>query len=373
VFTKDPDSGAWIGGFTPGLDLCRAFHDETVGPLLEEAFPHLRYSAALLGTGSEVLGFDTERSTDHHWGPRLQIFLKQADYEAFAGAITEMLAQRSPATFHGYPTNWGQPDEGGVQILVPVERGPINHRVAVHTVGTFMRALLGIDPRETISLQDWLLAPSQTLLSVTAGAVYHDGLGELEPIRAKLAWYPHDLWLYLIACQWTRIGQEEAFVGRCIEVGDELGSRVVIARLVRDVMKLSFLLERRYAPYSKWLGTAFAGLRCAGVLAPALKRALAAEDAQTREEQLAAAFEFVAVQHNSLTITEFVEPTSRFYAGRPYRVLRAERFVEATRLAIRDDAVLALPDGVGSIDQFVDSTDVLSRSQRAQQLRSIYE
>jgi hypothetical protein len=373
VPTKDPETGSWIGGFTPGLELCRAFHVEVVGPLLAEEFPGLRYSAALLGTGSEVLGFDTVRSTDHHWGPRLQVFLDPAIHQTHAQAIKEMLARRLPVSFRGYPTNWGPPDEGGVQLLVPVEQGAVNHRVNLLTIDTYMRALLGFDSRASIGLQDWLLTPSQMLLSVTAGAVYHDGLGELEPIRAKLTWYPHDLWLYLIACQWIRTAQEEAFVGRCVEIGDELGSRVVIARLVRDLIKLSFLFERRYAPYSKWLGTAFAGLRSAGLLLPMLKRALASEDPQTREEQLAAAFEFVAVHHNGLAITEFVEPTSRPYGGRSYRVLRAERFAEATRRAIRDEAVLALPAGVGSIDQFVESTDVLSRPQRARRLSSIYE
>ena len=62
------------------------------------------------------------------------------------------------------------------------------------------------------------------------------------------------MWRYVLACQWKRISQEEAFVGRCGEVGDELGSAVVAARLIRDVMRLVLLIERRYPPYSKWLG-----------------------------------------------------------------------------------------------------------------------
>ena len=113
------------------------------------------------------------------------------------------------------------------------------------------------------STRDWLAAPQQLLLEVTAGAVFHDGLEELGAVRETLAWYPDDVWLWLLACQWRRLDQEEPFVGRTAEVGDELGSRILAARLARDLMRLCFLLERRYAPYSKWLGSAFARLDAA--------------------------------------------------------------------------------------------------------------
>ena len=58
--------------FLPGLELAGQFYADVVRPLLDEQFPGLCYSAALLGPGSEVLGFDSARSTDHDWGPRLQ-------------------------------------------------------------------------------------------------------------------------------------------------------------------------------------------------------------------------------------------------------------------------------------------------------------
>lgn len=103
--------------------------------------------------------------------------------------------------------------------------------------------------------------PQQLLLEATAGKVFHDGLGELEPLRASRAWYPHDLWLWLLAARWARLGEEEAFVGRAAEVGDDLGSRIVTARIVRDLMRLCFLQEKVYAPYSKWLGSAFLDVR----------------------------------------------------------------------------------------------------------------
>ncbi len=52
--------------FVPGRELSRAFYHEVVRELVRD----VEHSAALLGWGSDVLGFDTERSTDHGWGPR---------------------------------------------------------------------------------------------------------------------------------------------------------------------------------------------------------------------------------------------------------------------------------------------------------------
>jgi hypothetical protein len=38
----------------------------------------------LLGNGSEVLGFDTELSTDHDWSPRVVLFLRDEDHVRYA-------------------------------------------------------------------------------------------------------------------------------------------------------------------------------------------------------------------------------------------------------------------------------------------------
>lgn len=50
-----------------GLELSRRLYVEAVEPILTEHLPRLGYAVALVGSGSEVLGFDTERSTDHDW------------------------------------------------------------------------------------------------------------------------------------------------------------------------------------------------------------------------------------------------------------------------------------------------------------------
>jgi hypothetical protein len=196
--------------------------------------------------------------------------------------------------------------------------------------------------------------------------------GQLEPIRAKLRYYPHDVWLYLLACQWQRISQEQPFMGRCGQVGDELGSRLVAANLVRELMRLCFLIERRYAPCSKWLGTAFDQLSCAGRLMPLFLRTLDAAAWQDRETPLAEACEFVAGLHNGLGITEPLPARVSPFFDRPYQIIHAGRFARALRAAIQSEEVRSLPEHLGSIDQFVDSTDVLDNPGRLKQLKEMY-
>ena len=331
----------------PGIELARAFYEEVVAPVVSDV-PH---SAALLGWGSDVLGFDTARSTDHGWGPRLQLFVADPVREEVAGSLEAAL----PASFRGWPVRYGW------------DEVPASHHVEVASLDAWLERRLGVDPRGGLTARDWLALPQQLLLEITSGAVFHDGLGELGAVREALEWYPHDVWLWLLACQWRRIDQEEPFPGRAAEVGDELGSRVLAGRLVRDAMRLCFLLERRYAPYSKWLGTAFRRLDAWDEVGPALEAALRTADFKEREDAFVAAIEAVARRHNALGITLPVEPTVRLFHSRPFRVLGSARFVDACLERVEDEWLRSLPL-VGGIDQFVDSTDVLSSPETARRI-----
>jgi hypothetical protein len=335
--------------FVPGLQLAREFYAEAVRPLLEQHFPRVRYAAALLGPGSEVAGLDTERSTDHDWGPRLQVFLGEDDAERHASAITAVLTSRLPASFRGYP------------VAFPITREPggtPRHRAEVAGLGAWLTGQLEFDPRHAVTVLDWLATPAQRLAEVTTGAVFHDGPGELTRARTHLTWYPHDVWLYLLACQWQRISQEEAFPGRCAETGDDLGSAVVTARLARDLMRLCLLMHRQYPRYSKWLGTTFARLPQTDALAANLAAAVSAPDWRSREQHLRDAYETVAAQHNQLGLTRPLDTRTRRFYDRPYQVIDAARFTAALLEEITDPQIRRLPL-IGAIDQFTDSTDAL--------------
>ncbi|MDY0019985.1 MAG: DUF4037 domain-containing protein [Anaerolineae bacterium] len=355
--------------FIKGLDLSELFYKEGVKPILAKHFPDLIYSAALIGDGSDVLGFDTPQSMDHDWGPKLMVFLGEADYQTWRDRIDRVLRQELPGEIHGYPTNFGY-HEDGTTVMTAIDGPPIHHGVVFLTVQGFFASLLNFDPTGSMRAVDWSSAPEHRLLMLTSGRVFHDGLSHLEPLRAKLHYYPNDVWLYLLAVQWQRIAQEEAFVGRCGQVGDDLGSRLIAARLVRDLMRLCFLMERRYAPYLKWFGSAFAHLECAGELVPIFTRVLEAASWEERQDHLTAAYEFVARMHNKLDITEPLTPEVSPFYRRPFLVIHADRFVEAIRAKIKSEEVLALPEHLGSVDQFIDSTDALGY---LSQLSAVYD
>jgi Domain of unknown function (DUF4037) len=228
--------------------------------------------------------------------------------------------------------------------------------VEVTGLGPWLTSQLGFDPRPAVTLLDWLAIPAQRLAEFTSGEVFHDGPGELSRARATMAWYPHDVWLYQLACQWRRIEQEEAFPGRCAEAGDDLGSAVVTARLVRDLMRLCLLMDQRYPPYSKWLGTAFARLPGIAGLTASLAAALSAGSWPVREQHLREAYEAVAARHNQLDLTPPLDTRTRGFYDRPYQVIDAARFMAALREAITDPQIRQLPP-TGAIDQFVDNTD----------------
>lgn len=349
--------------FLPGLDLSRRFYAEAVRPLLRLHLPDSAHSAARLGGGSEVLGLDTPRSADHEWGPRLEVFLEPGAAREHGTRLTRVLADELPKRFLGHPTHFASfPDEPDTGVMADTD-GPVSHRVTVTSVGAWFHGQLGFDPLDGVTTLDWLATPTQRLAEQTAGAVFHDGLGRLAGARRRLAWYPDDVWRYALAAQWQRIAQEEAFVGRTGEVGDEAGSAVVAARLVRDLMRLAFLLERVWAPYSKWLGSAFARLVLAGTLGRPLRDALAARSWKARERALSAAYETAADAQNRLGLCEPVDPSVRRFFGRPFLVLDAGRLAAALRRGIGDPALRARPL-VGAVDQFVDSTDVLSHPAR---------
>ena len=349
----------------PGLRLGRMLYEEEGRAIVESVVPRESYSAAFIGKGSDVLGYDAERSTDHDWGPRFQVFLRPDLYESTAMVLDGEFRRRLPAVFRGFEVRTRGPEEDPA--------GSATHLVEITTTALCLRRHLGMDSVSDLGVLDWLTFPEQRLLELTAGEVFHDPRGELALIRGKLAAYPRDVWLYRMACQWQRLAQEEAFAGRCAEAGDFLGMKVVAARICRDLMKLSFLMERTYAPYDKWLGTAFRSLACAPRMLPYLAAALEARDYAALEPNLAALYGLLGELHNTLGATGPMDCSPRRYISRPFVVMRADRFANALLSAVQSGDLRRIPVRMGAIDQFIDSTDFIEHPETYRKVLALYQ
>lgn len=351
-----------MGTFMPGRELNRRFFEGAVAPIVASRFPKLRYSAGLLGAGSEVLGYDTAVSQDHDWGPRAQLFLGPADAGPIRPALLRALRKDLPATYGGFSTRFSTSDPDGVRVRS--ERG--SPLIWIGTIPEFLASYLHLGPSLKLDPVDWLRLPQQKLLSVIRGPVYHDGIG-LARMQSRFRYFPREVWLYLLAAQWSRVAEEEAFVGRAGAVDDELGGRLIASRQVREIVRLTFLLERTYFPYDKWLGTAFRELPLARHLLPALLRALEAVEPSRREQALSRAYEIVAEKQNSLRVAPSLPARVSRFHQRPYRVIHAEEFAKRIRRQIRDPRLRSISE-IGSVDQWANSEAIGTRPEHVDAL-----
>ena len=340
-----------------GAELARAFFTEVVEPLVSQTVPGLPYAAGRLGSGSDVLGLDDAMSRDHDWGCRLTLLVDEDDRDQVA-RISRMLEERLPDRFGEFP------------VRFPVTwDSSVTHKVHVTTVAEFAASRLGVDAAGGLSVLDWLSLTGQSVLEVTAGPVFIDRTQTLAPVRAMLAWYPPDVERYVLAAGWRRVCQALPMVGRTAEAGDELGSRLLSAGLAADLVWLAFGLSCRWAPYAKWRGTVFRSLPVAGRLGPLLDGA-AAPGWRKREDALAAGCEVLLDVQRDRGLPAPRAAVIPFF-DRPYRTLD-EAVPRALLDGITDPDVARLPPMIGSLEQWIDSTDVLSSPGRRAALRAAY-
>jgi hypothetical protein len=98
---------------------------------------------------------------------------------------------------------------------------------------------------------------------------------------------------------------------------------------------------------------------------------LDADDFAARESAWVDAIEALARRHNAMGLTTHLDPTVRTFHSRPFQVIDAGRFATACIESVSDSWLRGLPRA-GSIDQLVDSTDVLSVAAVACRLTGFY-
>ncbi len=344
-------------GVTSGAEVARAFYADAVRPIIHEHLAGVGYLAGRLGSGSDVIGYDDAVSVDHDFGCRLTLLVDDEAGQLIT-KVDAVLEDQLPESFEGRPvrfaTTWDE---------------RVRHKVDLRTVHDFASSRLGFDVRGPLAPEAWLCLTGQSVLEVVGGPVFHDTTTSYARVVAALTWYPDDVWLYALAAGWQRLSQELPLVGRAGHRGDDLGSRVIAMRLTRDLIHLAFLLERRWAPYPKWLGTALSELSVGSPLGARLADVASSSDWRHRQVALGAGIEVLAEHQSAI--------------GLPCPIPIIERFFEREYLSVNVAVVAALLQRVesgglktepliGSIEQWSDNVDLLSHPDRRARAAVLY-
>lgn len=281
-----------------GLAVSCEFIESTLMPLLKESLPDDfdRLAVAVVGTGSDVLGLDDSISRDHHWGPRANVLYLREDAHRLQDRVRSLFEEKLARRYREFE----------VQVNVGNLTG-----VCCSAVEDFFKRFLQTDQFPTCDL-DWLDLCEVDLFHVTAGRVVYDGPGELTKLRRKYAYYPDNVWKKRLAdwCMYVSGRDAPYNIHRIAKRGDDLTCTVYFGQCLKRLMELCFALNRRYAPYTKWLNPTFRVLpKYADQLAPLIDDAFAADTWSERVQILIEANYVVAHALADLGLT--VPPVRR--------------------------------------------------------------
>lgn len=226
--------------FQNGLELCESFYKEYGIPMIRTKFPAYEgmIAAGLVGEGSECFGFDDEVSRDHDFGPGFCLWLTDQVYDEIGEALQEEY-DKLPGTYMG---------------VTRIETHKARRSVGVFRIGEFYEQLIGLTD-VPITQNQWLFLEDYQLASATNGKVFRDDLGEFTRIRnGILKYYPEEVRIKKIAREAALMAQSGQYnYNRMFGRGEKVTADIALAEFLKHTMSMIYLLNRRFAPFYKWM------------------------------------------------------------------------------------------------------------------------
>lgn len=353
-----------------GLELNEKFSNEVVLKLINEFFPFLKnkYAIGLIGYGSDVLGYDDNISQDHEWGPRCHVWLEDNDYKKYTKEIDTMLNEKLPLNILGYSTRYVVNNE--LQVLVPAKKIEDSiHHVAITTVSKYLKIQYEIDSKNITSI-DWLCIPEQKLLELTRGKIFHDPIGNITRERKKFEYFPDEIWRFKLLYAWQSIDNLDV-VAVCIKRGEILSAKLELNRIIERIIKLVFLLNRRYCPGTmKWISKEFASLpKLAKEIGMKLEECMNESNIDKCISIIEEIYLVLLDEHNNLKITGRVRFEKSDYS-RGLTSFSLKNVINALYQSLSPE--LQKLEVYGACDQWITNDDILIWSEQYIKLKDLY-
>lgn len=182
-----------------------------------------RICIALVGKGSECLGFDDEISSDHDNQTRCLILLDDIDFELYFSQISNLIHKH------------------------------ISEEVTIQKITDFYSFYTSF-PYGPITIEDYKNIPEEYLCSATNGKVFVDNLGKFTNIRNRiLGYYPQDFMYKKLAYHLNNIAQSGQYnYPRLLKRKDVVAKNFALNEFVKHYINLVHILNKKYVPFYKW-------------------------------------------------------------------------------------------------------------------------
>lgn len=224
-----------------GLELSQKYYDTYGKPMIRKQFSGIteRIATGLVGYGSECFGFDDEISRDHDYGPSFCIWLPREVYRQYG--------EQMQAAYDALPKEFM-----GCAARVEEEQG--KGRVGVLCMEDFYLGILGRDSVPGMA-EEWFAVAEPALATATNGEVFEDLCGKFTEIReGLLAYYPREVWLKKLAESLARAAQAGQYnYARAMKRGERIAAEIALTEFVKEAMQIVYLLNKKYAPFYKWM------------------------------------------------------------------------------------------------------------------------
>ncbi len=224
-----------------GLETAKQYYEIYGRQMIRGQFPERadQTAAGLVGYGSECLGFDDEISTDHDYGPSFCIWLPRELYQ--------QCGKEMQAAYDALPKEFM-----GCSARVEEEQG--KGRVGVLCLEDFYLEILGTD-RVPETEAEWFSLSEASLSTATNGAVFEDPCGKFTRIReGLLSYYPQEVWRKKLAESLSRAAQAGQYnYARAMKRGERIAAEIALTEFVKETMQIVYLLNKKYAPFYKWM------------------------------------------------------------------------------------------------------------------------